>query len=238
VDFQTTAGIDVYIYALEKAGKVRVDSLAVGDGGGGAVTSVDTRTGDVTLDDLYEPVFVKNTAFNKNFGAGAGQVAEGNALAAKMSGPVSSQINQIFVAVDENGNAKIVPVKIDNAGNITGINNLSLSGDIYILTGKHFYFSTDVVNPTALTVRFELIVQADGDIFLQSWSGGSPTLLLSINGATKTITLAGLIVSGNPLFINTIKSGATQGGAGAAANEVWKTSGHGSLPDNVLMIGV
>ena len=42
----------------------------------------------------------------------------------------------------------------------------------------------------------------------------------------------------NPLKITTIKSGATQAAAGAAANEVWKTSGHASLPDNVLMIGV
>lgn len=33
VEFQTSAGIDVYIYALGKAGKVRVDSLAIGDGG-------------------------------------------------------------------------------------------------------------------------------------------------------------------------------------------------------------
>jgi len=36
----------------------------------------------------------------------------------------------------------------------------------------------------------------------------------------------------------TIRSGATQAAAGASANELWKTSGHASLPDNVLMIGV
>ena len=35
-----------------------------------------------------------------------------------------------------------------------------------------------------------------------------------------------------------LKSGATQAAAGAAANEVWKTSSHASLPDNVLMVGV
>lgn len=40
------------------------------------------------------------------------------------------------------------------------------------------------------------------------------------------------------LSLPIIKSGATQGAAGAAANEVWKTNGHASLPDNVLMIGV
>ena len=40
------------------------------------------------------------------------------------------------------------------------------------------------------------------------------------------------------VFISTIKSGATQAGAGAAASEMWKTASHTTLPDNVLMIGV
>ena len=40
------------------------------------------------------------------------------------------------------------------------------------------------------------------------------------------------------VFITVIKSGATQGAAGAAANELWKTSGHATLADNVVMIGV
>ena len=40
------------------------------------------------------------------------------------------------------------------------------------------------------------------------------------------------------LKISEVKSGATQGAAGAVATEVWKTLGHASLPDNVLMIGV
>jgi hypothetical protein len=38
--------------------------------------------------------------------------------------------------------------------------------------------------------------------------------------------------------IGTIKSGATQAAAGAAAGEIWKTASHATLPDNVLMIGV
>lgn len=39
-------------------------------------------------------------------------------------------------------------------------------------------------------------------------------------------------------FMTNIKSGATQAAAGAAAGEVWKTNGHATLPNNVLMIGV
>lgn len=38
--------------------------------------------------------------------------------------------------------------------------------------------------------------------------------------------------------ITGIKSGATQAAASAAANELWKTDGHASLPDNVILIGV
>ena len=40
------------------------------------------------------------------------------------------------------------------------------------------------------------------------------------------------------LELTEIKSGSTQANAGAGANEVWKTNGHATLPDNVLMIGV
>ena len=46
-----------------------------------------------------------------------------------------------------------------------------------------------------------------------------------------------LTVTGVPK-LSTVKSGATQAAAGAAVNEIWKTSGHATLPDNVLMIGI
>jgi hypothetical protein len=39
-------------------------------------------------------------------------------------------------------------------------------------------------------------------------------------------------------YLDQIRSGSTQANAGASAKEIWKTSGHASLPDNVLMIGV
>jgi len=40
------------------------------------------------------------------------------------------------------------------------------------------------------------------------------------------------------LLLQNIRSGATQAAAGAAADELWKTNGHATLPDNVVMIGV
>ena len=39
------------------------------------------------------------------------------------------------------------------------------------------------------------------------------------------------------IFAASLKSGATQGAAGAAANELWFTASHATLPDNVILIG-
>ena len=60
---------------------------------------------------------------------------------------------------------------------------------------------------------------------------------------TDMILDSRLVGSGNFKFVNgnmyiVVKSGATQGGAGASAGEVWKTASHATLPDNVLMIGI
>jgi len=46
------------------------------------------------------------------------------------------------------------------------------------------------------------------------------------------------VVGSGGIKVLNIKSGATQAGAGAAANELWKTASHATLPDNVVMIGV
>ena len=47
----------------------------------------------------------------------------------------------------------------------------------------------------------------------------------------------GSITNGG-VFIPAIKSGSTQGAAGALAGELWKTATHATLPDNVILIGV
>ena len=54
---------------------------------------------------------------------------------------------------------------------------------------------------------------------------------------TNNTKRAGFQIDGALLF-SIMQSGATQAGAGAAAGELWKTSGHATLPDNVIMIGV
>lgn len=62
-------------------------------------------------------------------------------------------------------------------------------------------------------------------------AAGNKTVAITLD-SVGNVTLAG-----NTL-IGTIKSGATQGAAGAAATELWKTAGHATLPDNVILIGV
>jgi hypothetical protein len=62
---------------------------------------------------------------------------------------------------------------------------------------------------------------------------------LYYNGTKEFETVSGgASVTNGDLFIPGIKSGATQVAAGAAANELWKTASHATLPDNVVMIGV
>ncbi len=62
--------------------------------------------------------------------------------------------------------------------------------------------------------------------------GSALAALLSIGGVVEGT------VEGAPFSISGIKTGATQGAAGAAVNELWATDGHATLPDNVVLIGV
>ena len=60
------------------------------------------------------------------------------------------------------------------------------------------------------------------------------------DGGDVTLTAGAATGSGTAggVFIPVIKAGATQGAAGAAASELWKTASHATLPDNVVLIGV
>ena len=51
-------------------------------------------------------------------------------------------------------------------------------------------------------------------------------------------TLTGALTIDTILSIGTMKTGATQVAASAAADELWATASHATLPDNVVMIGV
>ena len=71
-----------------------------------------------------------------------------------------------------------------------------------------------------------------------------PTLKIRQDGTGDILTLYDdtnqkvRFIDGGYVILASIKSGATQGGAGAAAGELWKTASHITLPDDVVMIGV
>lgn len=53
-----------------------------------------------------------------------------------------------------------------------------------------------------------------------------------------TVDANGRITAASNGSVSITKSGATQAAAGASAGELWYTSGHATLPDNVVMWGV
>lgn len=63
------------------------------------------------------------------------------------------------------------------------------------------------------------------------YMGGDGTTFSNTNNTLRLYPDGGV-------YMMKMKSGATQAAAGAAANELWKTSGHATLPDNVVLIGV
>lgn len=100
--------------------------------------------------------------------------------------------------------------RIDNAGTITTA--------IGMLIG-------DWTNSGTVTESRALHIEANTNT-------GATTSWAILSDSTADSSFAG------PILLPNIKSGATQGGAGAAANELWKTAGHATLPDNVVLIGV
>lgn len=81
-----------------------------------------------------------------------------------------------------------------------------------------------------------------GALSIRQGSGSDNDNILEIEdgSANKTCTINGtgnVSISGS-MIIGAVKQGYTQNNAGAVKGEIWKTNGHSSLPDNVLMIGV
>lgn len=107
----------------------------------------------------------------------------------------------------------------------------------------------------AATGVFNNVIYAQGGAIVAS-DDGTEVALLGHNGTASYVGSSYYSGAFTPLLLQTsgntglevavdggilmplIKSGTTQVAAGAAANELWKTSGHATLPDNVILIGV
>jgi hypothetical protein len=78
---------------------------------------------------------------------------------------------------------------------------------------------------------FDVGINADEKALI--WNRENTDMVFGTNNNTRmTITASGGI------NMDDLPSGATQVAAGAAADELWVTSGHATLPDNVVMRGV
>jgi len=123
-------------------------------------------------------------------------------------------------------------VSINSSGQIifNNANMLRVKGDAYAFK----YNTTNLATPQTKDgagLYFETTSPITNSEI--QFLGSAGTIILKVPISTNKFTD---ILS--YLKISNIKSGATQAGAGAAANEVWKTASHASLPDNVLLIGV
>jgi hypothetical protein len=129
------------------------------------------------------------------------------------SGDISGSLEGLnYSAINNGGNAAFIQ------GATVGATNNSTAGS---LTGVYIY----VVNDGTLSdATYGLYIDPVDDYAIYT-SGGRHYLGDDVE------------VVGN-LFLDMVKSGATQAAAGAAAGEVWKTASHATLPNNVLMIGV
>lgn len=116
-------------------------------------------------------------------------------------------------------------VRFEIEPGVAGLINLYQDVGIRNNQDLRFYDNGNYVGFRAIGLAADqvwLLPTADG-VVNQSWgSNGSGTL-------QWLTTLAGL---------TNIKTGATQVGAGAIAGELWATSSHATLPDNVVCIGV
>ncbi len=134
----------------------------------------------------------------------------------------------------------------------------STSGDFNISIGYHSLNSTNGDDNVAVgSYALDSNVSGDNNVAIGHQAGfyetGSKKLFIDntlraneADGRVKALVygvFAAAIASqlfriNGILELTSINSGATQAAAGATANEVWKTSSHATLPDNVLMIGV
>lgn len=140
---------------------------------------------------------------------------------------------------------------------MNGVLNISWGGQGFVIgadlnastrtnnTAKYGRLSSAHYTNTEETVTLIHAQSVPGDnlvIFGGGLAAQNASTRLSFFTAANYITTTGIermrITSDGGVFMYSIKSGATQAAAGAAANEVWKTASHATLPDNVLMIGV
>lgn len=121
--------------------------------------------------------------------------------------------------------------------------------DVYTLSGYYAIITDSGISCYTLDAIGNISTEGDllGDrIVINDATGsvwrfthsGTDLIYQYYDTSTSTwVTVFKMSLDGS-MTLSGVKSGATQAAAGASAGEIWKTSGHATLPDNVLMIGV
>lgn len=147
-----------------------------------------------------------------------------------------------------------VPISIDPSGNVTGMGRTEQIGIQYIKAGEWIKFTLDGTSSGSergwiginsagiyhLVVGLPItgVISASKAWFIIELTGESTSPTTGAQRVKGGIGVAKNAHIGGNTFLHTVKAGATQAAAGAAANEIWQTSGHATLPDNVLMRGI
>ncbi|MDP2587718.1 MAG: hypothetical protein Q8P33_03015, partial [bacterium] len=158
--------------------------------------------------------------------------------------PGTSYLMRMYSGGTADGNERL---SLTNTGRLTVKDSVFAGASVQISATGAFSWKTGA------TARSVIWSDADGNIRLTDSAftdfgllqfGGTTASFPAIkrNSAAIELRLAddsavADLIAGTA-FLPSIKSGATQAGAGAAADELWKTSGHATLPDNVIMIGI
>jgi hypothetical protein len=170
---------------------------------------------------------------------GSGGTTSGNGGDLTFDGGSSStlgnggNIDMVAGASDTLGNGGSVLISSGSAGSTSGnagSMNLSTNGGSGDGDGGALTIIAGNAGNTSGNTSGTVSINGGNSNATANTVGGNITLNAGSSGG-------GSGVEGG-VFITVIKSGATQGAAGAAANELWKTSSHATLPNNVVMIGV
>ena len=127
-------------------------------------------------------------------------------------------------------NAKAANIEENN----TFIGDNTLNGSIELNTMPGFQsMGTIQLGRDDEAARYHSITTFNDSVIANNY------IKFNVHNGTLDTTIIPLELFGDgAVRLPLLKSGATQGGAGAAAGELWITSSHASLPDNVIMIGV
>ena len=153
------------------------------------------------------------------------------------AGQLTFESNSIFIKSSEGALVNTVDdytvvangkVRLESTEGV--INSIVLVGS-NVNSGMDANFGTGGINiDTTGSMLLISTALTSNAITLNASTGGGGVNITCGTGKLQINSAGGVIME-------VLKSGATQAAAGAVGAEIWKTAGHATLPDNVLLVG-